>query len=315
LNGDCGLLDVWTCERDGALLRDLELPAALLPPLASSGEIIGEITAAAAEMTGLARGTPVVIAGSDTQVALYGMGVEEPGDVGIAAGWSCPLQIVTDAPRLDAQKRTWVCVHVAPERWTVESSATDAGRIWRWWCETLCGSDIDAASGLAAASSPGAGGLSALLGPRRMNTSMMGPYIGGMIAMTPINTEALGRGDLLRAVLENIAYALRANLEQAGQVAGIAAMRIVMGGGLTRATTLPSAVASVFNRPIDVADEIEVTGWGAARVAARARDIDLPPVPTTRIEPVGADVETYDRLYERWRKIGEKLDGMREEVW
>ena len=318
LNADCGLLNVTTRERDDGLLAELDVPSQLLPPLVSPGDVIGEVTDAAAAATGLARGTPVVSAGSDTQCALYGMGVEEPGDVGIAAGWSCPLQIVTAAPRFDAAKRTWVCLHVAASRWTVESSATDAGRIWRWWCETLTGEGanaLDGGSALATAAGPGAGGVSALLGPRRMNAAAMGPYLGGLVTITPVNTEGLGRGELLRAVLENIAYALRANLEQAQEVSGLAATRIALGGGLTRAAVFPSIVASVLERPIDLAAEIDVTGWGAARLAARAAGTPLPPVPAVRVEPDAAVAETYARLYQRWCRLGGALDGMREGLW
>ena len=311
LNADSGLLDVTTLERDGELLDALEVPAELLPPLVSAGDVVGEVTGGAAEAAGLAKGTPVVIAGSDTQVALSGLGIEEPGETGIAAGWSCPLQQVTDAPLLDAAKRTWVCIHPTPGRWTVESSATDAGRIWRWWCDLLAG-DPDEASTLAAQGAPGAGGLSAHLGPRPMNAAAMGPYLGGLVTMTPVNTEALGRGELLRAVLENIAFALRANLAQAQEVSGLTATRVALGGGLTRASAFPSIVASVFGRAIDLSTEVDVTGWGAARIAGRAAGIDLPPARSRCVEPDAAAIETYARLYERWRRLSDGLDALRE---
>jgi sugar (pentulose or hexulose) kinase len=311
LNADSGLLDVTTGERARELPDAIEVPAALLPPLVSPGEAVGHVTKAVAEMTGLSAGTPVVIAGSDTQVALCGLGIERPGDAGIAAGWSCPLQQVTDAPRFDAAKRTWVCIHPSPDRWTVESSATDAGRIWRWWCDLLAG-DADEASALAAQAAPGAAGLTALLGPRAMNAAAMGPYLGGLVTMTPVNTEALGQAELLRAALENIGFALRANLEQAQEVSGLPAGRIATGGGLTRASAFASIVASVFGRPIDVATEVDVTGWGAARIAGRTIGIEVSPAPSRCVEPDPAAVETYARLYERWRRLGDGLDALRE---
>lgn len=311
LNCDGGLLDVTTGERDSELLATLDVPAELLPPLVSPGDVVGTVTKAAATDTGLPAGTPVIIAGSDTQVALHGMGVEEAGDVGIAAGWSCPLQQVTAVPRFDEKRRTWVCMHPSRARWTVESSATDAGRIWRWWCDLLA-HDPDEASARAAAAAPGAGGVTALLGPRAMHAAAMGPYLGGLMTMTPVNTEALGPGELLRAALENIAFALRANLEQAREVSGLAAGRIAMGGGLTRASAFPSIVASVLGRAIDLSLDIDVTGWGAARLAAGAAGIELPPAPARCVEPDPAAVETYARLYGRWRRLSDGLDALRE---
>lgn len=311
LNADSGLLDVTTGERDGDLLDTLEVPVELLPPLVSPGDVAGELTGAAAKATGLSAGIPVVIAGSDTQVALFGLGIAEPGEVGIAAGWSCPLQQVTAIARFDERKRTWVCIHVAPGRWTVESSATDAGRIWRWWCDLLAG-DPHEASALAAQAAPGAGGLTAHLGPRPMNAAAMGPHLGGLVTMTPVNTEALGRGELLRAALENIAFALRANLEQAQEVSGLAVSRVALGGGLTRASAFPSIVASVFGRAIDVATGVDVAGWGAVRLGGRAAGLDLPPAPSRCVEPDPPAVETYAHLYERWRRLSDGLDALRE---
>ncbi len=316
LAADCGLLNVATGERDTDLLDELDVPAKLLPPLVSSGDVVGEVTHDAAKATGLAPGTPVVIAGSDTQVALLGMGVTEPGDVGIAAGWSCPLQLVTAEPRLDAARRTWLCLHVVPNRWAVESSATDAGRMWRWWCETLLGESADSlddAAALVDQAAPAAMGLLALFGPGRMNAGAMGVHLGGLLMTTPLVTDSVGRPELLRAALENIAFALRANLSQAEEVSGLRARRIAVGGGLTRVPVFASILASVFGRPVEAAREVEVTGRGAAILAARAvglSDAGLG-APMATIEPDAAVVETYARQYERWRTLADELDAVR----
>lgn len=319
LAGDCGLLDVSTGERDSALLDELGVRAKLLPPLVSAGEVAGQVTKVAAEATGLAPGTPVVIAGADTQCADFAMGVREPGDVGIVAGWSCPLQEVTAEPCIDAQRRTWTSLHVLPERWVVESSTADAGRTWRWWCETLLGereSALEDGATLAGRAPAGAGNVLALLGPAAMNAGAWGIHLGGLLMTTPLTVSPVGRPELLRAALENIAFALRANLEQAQEVAGLAATRVVVGGGLTRSPVFPSILASVLERAIDVASEPEASALGAAALAARTVGVadDSLVSPVERVEPDAGAVETYRHQYERWRHLCEALDRTMKEL-
>jgi len=249
LAGDCGLLNISTRERNTELLAELDVPEGLLAPLVASDEVLGGVTAGAAKETGLTAGTPVLIAGGDTQCALLGMGVTEPGEVGIAAGWSCPLQQVTAEPRLDPQCRTWTSLHVLPDRWVVESSTANAGQVWDWWCHTLVGdgaSALDEAAALVEQASTLGGDVFALLGPAAMNAGAMGIHQGGVLMTTPLAVGAVGRAELLRAALENIAYALRANLEQAGEVTGLPASRIGIGGGLTRVPVFARVLADTL---------------------------------------------------------------------
>ena len=319
LAGDCGLLDISTSERDTALLADLSVPGELLPPLLSSTDIVGSITKQAAAATGLATGTPVVIAGGDTQCAQAGMRVEQPGECGIVAGWSGPLQIVTPEPRFDAQRRTWVCPHALPGRWLVESSTHDAGRVGRWWSELLMGEDggaMERAAALAAQAPAGASDVTGLLAPAPMNAGAMGLHLGGVLVRTPMFANAVGKPELLRAVLENVAYALRANLEQAEEVAGVRATRIAAGGGLTRAPIFSRILTDVIGRPIDVAQDVEVSARGAARLLARAlgRRDDVYSAPTQRIEPHAVESQAYAPRYLHWRRLSEKLDEAMKEL-
>ena len=86
LAAENGMLDVTTGAIAGGLLGRLGVQPALIAPVVPDGSIVGEV------MAGDFAGLPVVLAGADTQCALAGMGATEPGAVGIAAGWSTPLQ-------------------------------------------------------------------------------------------------------------------------------------------------------------------------------------------------------------------------------
>lgn len=319
LAGDCGLLDVVSRERDARLLGELEVPPRLLAPLVSSDEVAGSVSKTGAKASGLAAGTPVVIAGGDTQCALAGMGVETPGEAGIAAGWSCPLQLVTAEPRFDPQRRTWTNLHVVPGRWVIESSPANAGQAWQWWVETLLGEGADAlerAGALASEAAAGSGELLALLGPAAMNAGAMGLHLGGILMTTPLMADNIGRAELLRAALENVAYALRANLEQAEEVAGASATRIAVGGGMTQTPLFGRILSDVVARPIAVAQDVEVTARGAAVMAARAVGLKETSLRAEMqpIEPDGPVAEGYERRYQRWRKLGAALDRTMQEL-
>jgi len=69
---DIGLVDI--CERQCSqrLVEMLHLPPGIYPQIVPPGTCVGAVTAAGAEQTGLAYGTPVVIGGADTQCGFGG---------------------------------------------------------------------------------------------------------------------------------------------------------------------------------------------------------------------------------------------------
>ncbi len=311
LSCDNGLASATSGDYDRAFLSDLGVPENVLPPVVSGSEVAGDVSASGAKQTGLRAGTPVVIAGSDTQCALLALGVDEPGEIGIVAGWSCPVQQVTATPCFDNERRTWVSLHAAGDRWVLESSAADAGRTWRWWCEQLLGEgaqSVAQAARLAAKAQPGSSDAVATLGTRAMNAGKMNANLGGLLMMTPVGPA--GRPQMLRAGLENIAFALRANIDQAQEISGLPATHVALGGGFTQTEIFPTMLASLLDREIDVAQDIEVSAHGAALLAAHAVGMsqDALRIDTTRVTPNTADVQTYRRSYARWRHIGRALD-------
>lgn len=308
---ELGLVDVRRREYACDLLASLGVPAGVLPPLVDSGARIGRLTAAASEALGVEAGTPVFAAGPDSQCALLGAGVQL-GGAGIVGGWSCPVMLPAASARLDEQRRTWTGIHVTPGQWVVESNALDAGRAWEWWVRLLVGDEPAAlaeATALAEAAPAGAGGVLALLGPPAMNASQMGLRLGGLVLQTPLPAAA-DRGAVLRAVLETVGYAVRANLEQAAAVAGAAPDDVAFGGGLSRSGVLCRILASVLARPVRRASP-HATALGAAACAFVG--LGLHPFPegvadALVVEPQPDEVGLYEDGYRRWLDVGRRLN-------
>jgi autoinducer 2 (AI-2) kinase len=324
--GEIGLLDVGSGDYPTNLLSDLGVPRQTLPELVDAGTVIGRVTSAASTATGLAAGTPVVAAGPDTQCGLLGMGAAQCGDVGIVAGWSAPVQMVLDKPEVDEKGRTWSGLHLLPKTWILESSATEAGGAYRWIADMLAVTGTQDPHGtidrLAGRTPPGAEGVLAFLGPRASDMRDIGPRWGGLLFPVPLTAGPVGRGQLFRATLENLAFALKANVGQLERIADVPVRQIGFGGGLAGGRTLARILANVLERPVRHFRGAEVTALGAAMCTAtgaglfatlkeavaamKARSRIVTPDPLLSLE--------YREHYERWLAVDEGMAPLRDRL-
>ena len=67
------------------IMEALGLDMGLLPDVGGSAEVLGQVSAKAAKMTGLAAGTPVVGGGADNACGAVGVGLVSPGEA--VASW------------------------------------------------------------------------------------------------------------------------------------------------------------------------------------------------------------------------------------
>jgi autoinducer 2 (AI-2) kinase len=214
-----GLADVSDLKGSKRLEEMLDLPSGVCPDIATAGTALDTITKDAAGELGLSPETLVVVGGADSQCALLGMGVTEASQVGIVAGWSGSIQMVTDKPVIDSLGRTWSTCHVLPERWILESNAQQSGGAYGWLKDILFDDDVFGLMDKLANDVPcGAGGVIAYIGPMIMDMTRMKPSLGGfIIPVTPTVTD-FGRPHLVRAALENLAFAFKGNCVQLEEI-------------------------------------------------------------------------------------------------
>ena len=314
---EAGLLDVNTREWCSPLLDSLGV-SLTQPRLVQSGTAVGHVTSEVADKTGLARGTPVVASGADTQCGLLGMGVSEPNQVGIVAGWSAPVQMVTAGPVFSPEAKTWAGCALGVDRWVLESSAGDIGNSYRWLAETVFGNAdgaFDSMDQLAAAVPVGSEGAVAALGQPKMDMASLGMNPGGFLFPVPLTFSNIGRGHLVRAAIEAMAFTLRANLEQVEGLADVHASEIMLGGGMTRTRTFVSILADVLNRELNVSPAPETTAMGAYLAARTSlgefgylKDAAKHARTTLAVaEPDPGRAAEYQDHYERWLDVSERL--------
>jgi len=289
------------------------------------GDVVGKVTAAAAEACGLRKGTPVIAGGGDTQCAMLGCGVVEPGEVGIVAGTTAPVQAVAATPRMDPKGRVWTGVHVPSDRWVHESNAGAAGFLLRWFRDEFgrqapegSPESYDAMLAPADGIAPGADGLMAILSPPVMDLSHPPARHRGFLFSPeqPRQMEStVTNAHMARATLEAIAYAVKGNYRQLIELAGREPESVAACGGCTQSRLFVQTVADVLGKPVTLPQVAEATALGAAICAATGASVygsimeaaGAMTASRIAVEPNPARTETYDGLYQRWLGIAKGL--------
>ena len=310
LAGEAGLLDINQRDWCEVLFEKIGVECGTAP-LLEPGSVAGHLSVEAASETGLIKTTPVICAGADTQCGLLGMGVSQERQVGIVAGWSAPLQMVTSRPVLSSEARTWAGLFPVGGGWVLESSAGDIGDSYRWIGETICGGGDNVyqrMERLACAVPAGSDGAQAFMGTPSMNMSRVGMRSGGLLFPVPVSHGQCGLANLIRASLECMAYAIRGNLEQIEALSGTRASIVALGGGMTRTLEFTRIVANVLGRELRISPVANVSAVGAYLCAVTAlgefESLEQatsgmhPRLGTLEPEPLSA--AEYEDHYRRW---------------
>jgi xylulokinase len=237
----------WSDELLGAAAID----PALLPEIVASTAVVGGVTPAAARITGLLAGTPVVIGGGDGPAAALGAGIIAP-DSGAYAylGSSSWVSLAADQPLYDPYMRTMTFNHVIPGRFVPTATMQAGGASLEWVVDLLAPGHpaerygrLFAEAAEVAAAEEGLLFLPHLLGERSpyWNPRARGAFIG--------LAKHHGQAHMVRAVLEGVAMnlltGLRAFEEQGSPVGPIDAI-----GGGARSDVWLQILADTWGRSV-----------------------------------------------------------------
>ncbi|NPV54692.1 MAG: FGGY-family carbohydrate kinase [Firmicutes bacterium] len=262
--------DMARAEWSGEILEELGLEPGLFPELFPPSAVVGEVTREASLETGLAEGTPVVAGGLDAACATLGGGVARPGETQEQGGQAGGMSICTDRPVVTP--RLILGFHVIPGVWLLQGGTVGGGSLG-WFLETF-GQVGRIATG------PGEGGFELL----SREAARVSPGSGGLVFLpymagerSPIwDQDARGVliglsydktwAEVVRAIMEGCAYALRHNLEVAEE-AGAWVLQLISVGGAAKSEVWCQIKADVTGKPVAVPDVEEGTIWGAALLA------------------------------------------------
>jgi len=234
-----GLLDVDRLEWSRELLDALEIPIEKMPSLSPSGMLVGEVSPAAAEATGLAAGTLLVTAGGDLQTAGLGMGISQPGLISVGIGTGGGVLIYLEQPLRHPGRALNCLPHAVPGAWEMEGICLASGAAYKWLRDTMGQLEKASASALdieaydilnaeAAQAAPGGGGLlfmPALAGSGAPNWY---PRARGVFLGLSLSTD---KKQMARAMLEGICLEIRWMLEAAQELGTVVEEVRIWGGG------------------------------------------------------------------------------------
>jgi xylulokinase len=276
------------------------------PPFVASGRVLGRVSAAGAEVTGIPAGVPVVAGGPDFIVSLLGTATVVPGRACIRAGTSEGINLCSASPISD---RRLLCVtHVTPGCWNVSGMISTSGKALEW-CRAALGRENESWDSLFAEIEEVPAGADRLLflpylaGERAplWDPSARGAFIG--------LTLNHGSAAMLRAVAESVGFAVR-DVVTVMEELGLAVQDLRITGRPSRNRTWNQVRADITGRRIlvpeaedsDLAGDVclALVGLGVHGSPAEAAEAIV------RIgsvfEPRAERTRVYDELFALYRE-------------
>ena len=313
-----------------ALLGIVGLDPAIVPEVLEPGTVVGPVTARAAEETGLAAGTPVVVGGADTQLGLVGIGVVRPDRLTLVGGSFWQLTAVTGAPLIDPQARVRTLCHAVPGQWMTEGIGFYCGIAMRWYRDAFCELEVAEAGRrgvdpyvvmeeAAARVPPGSDGVTAIFS-NVMDVKRWVQASPSFLQFDLDRPASSNRVACIRALEEQAAYAARGHLRIIEELTGRTWDEIVFTGGAAKGRLWPQIVADVLGVAVRVPVVKESTALGAAIYAGIGAGVydDLGAVVDRLVriertfEPGPAARAAYDDGFAAWRKLYPRILGLSE---
>ncbi len=297
-------LDVAARDWSDALLDATGLDRARMPRLVEGSAVSATLRPDLARTWGVEADVVVAGGAGDNAAAACGVGVVRPGSAFVSIGTSGVLFVsnATFSPNTDGGVHAFC--HALPRTWHQMGVILSAADSLEW---------------LARIAGKPASDLAGAVGPVRAPSDISFlPYLSG--ERTPHN-DAGARGafvglsqshdlrDMTQAVLEGVAFAF-ADCQAALAHAGTDFDSALAVGGGARSETWLRIIASVLNRPLEIAHDSDVgAALGAARLAICAAEgadpfevCTAPPVERV-IEPDPALVDGYRAALARYRSL------------
>ena len=301
------LLDVQHKRWSREMLDICGVSEAQMPRLFESFAVVGTLTKEAAKALRLPETVKVVAGAGDNAAAAVGTGTVSAGGCNISLGTSGTIFISSDQFGVDPNNALHAFAH-ADGGYHLMGCMLSAASCNKWFCEDIL-KTADFAAEQQAIEEKKLGEnhvyfLPYLMGERSPinDTTARGTFLG----MTMDTTRA----DLVQAVLEGVAFAIRDSFEVAKSL-GISIPRSNLCGGGAKSPLWRKIFANVLGIPLDMVKTEQGPGYGAAMLAMvgcgrfasvqEAADALVETASTTEPDPVLT--EKYEKRYRQFRLL------------
>ncbi len=298
----------------------LGFPFSFLSDIYQCHDVVGVVTKAAADQSGLLEGTKVVAGGLDAACGTLGAGVLHAGETQEQGGQAGGMSICID--QYAADPRLILSYHVVPDKWLLQGGTVGGGGVMRWMEKEFGQYEREVAKEGGASSlvqfntiaekiEPGCDGLVFL------------PYMSG--ERSPIwDPDAKGvfygldfsktKAHMIRAGMEGVAFALKHNLD-IGEQTGAYVEELLAMGGSANSLLWTQIKSDITGKPITVPSSDTATTLGAVILAGVGvgmyesfeEAVKLTVKKTRHHEPNMDNHEKYQKNYEIYLELYEKL--------
>ncbi|NMF61986.1 xylulokinase [Brasilonema octagenarum] len=259
-----GCLNLATRQWDTDILNALNLNPALFPPVIESTAIAGRLKSEIATRVGLPAGLPVVAGGGDNAAAAIGLGISSSNlnQGSLSIGTSGVIFAPCQRPIPDPEGRVHLFCHVDGGYHQLGVTLAAGGSL-RWYRDTFAANvPYTDLMDMAERSLPGARGvlfLPHLSGERspHLDPDTRGAWVNLSLAHT--------QPDIIRAVLEGVAFSLREALEVISAIAPV--HQLLATGGGARSNIWLRILADILQTELIAPKAEEGAAYGAAILA------------------------------------------------
>ena len=315
-----GIMDLRKRDWDPTIAERVGLRTDIFGPVRECGEIAGRVSAAGAEQTGLAEGTPVVVGGGDCQLGMIGVDAVLPGQAGVFGGSFWQYEFNTDSGATDPGCRVRVNCAAAPGTWQYEALAFKPGLVMRWFRDGFCQAEkaeaeargidtYDVMNEHAEKVPAGSHGMVCCFSDT-MNY-IHWTHAAPTFTNFELDPERFDKYTFYRAILENTALLVRSHIELVRDATGNEPEELVFAGGAAKSPLWAQIVADVTGKRVKVPEVKEATALGAAVLASYGVGI-YPSIAEgahqvvrwdRTFEPRAENAAVYEELYQLWRKV------------
>ena len=295
----------------------------IFPKVLEVGSFMGYVTSQAADATGLATSTKVIMGGGDVQLGAAGLGVVEAQQVAILGGsfWQQVVNIKSEVkPPKDMSVR--VNPHVIDGLSQAEGITFFSGLVMRWFRDAFCElekleaqeKNCDVYEILEQKAQKVPVGSYEIL-PIFSDSMQYKKWYHAAPSFLNLGLDAdkYNRASMFRSLEENAAIVSSINLEKIKEFSGVEFDEIVFAGGASKGKLWSQIVADVTGYRVKIPRITEATALGAAMAAGVGCGIyeDLASAAKELVvwdktyEPNLENKKIYDKLKIKWQKAYE----------
>lgn len=300
---------------DEKILKELEIPMAMLPEVKPSSEVYGYTDA---KTFGGAK-IPIAGAAGDQQAALFGQACFEPGMAKNTYGTGCFMLMNTGNEMISSKNGllTTIAWGVGGKvEYALEGSIFMGGASVQWLRDELRLINDAADSEYFASKVKDSNGVYLVPAFVGLGAPYWDMYARGTIVGL---TRGTNRNHIVRATLESIAYQTRDVLEAMQEDSGIELQALKVDGGAVANNFIMQFQSNILGVPVDRPEVTETTALGAAYLAGlavgfwKSKDEIAEKWAVNRIFKCEMDEDEKEKLYTGWKKAVDRSRNWEEE--